>query len=346
MVSLRSGERLVIVERSGVVESVHTGHLIVLAPDGRVVSSRGEPDQPVFARSSLKPLQAVAMVRAGLVADDPELALAAASHSGSALHRNLIEAELRGAGFTEHDLECPPQYPIGDAERDAYVAQGLRPSRLAMNCSGKHTAMLRTCLARNEAAGAAPVDETWTLSGYVSPTHPLQVAIASTVSELTGDSIAATGIDGCGAPLFAVTVTGLARAFQRIAREPSGDSAEYRVAEAMRLHPELVAGVGRSATRLMTGIPGLIAKDGAEGVYAAALGDGGAVAVKIDDGALRAAERAIVVGLRALGVSAPVLDELAEEPVPGGGVPVGAVRAITPDTAADRGGTGRVASRL
>jgi L-asparaginase II len=285
------------------------------------------------------------MVRTGLVADSTELALAVASHSGSPQQRQLIADELAAAALTEADLECPPDYPIDPDEYRAYVAQGRPPSRLAMNCSGKHAAMLRTCLAHLDNAGNAPIDESWTLSGYVASEHPLQLSIAASISELTGDRIAAVGVDGCGAPQFAVSLTGVARAFARIASAaPSKadirhdpeyrNDAEYQVADAMRRHPELVAGPGRTPTLLMQGIPGLIAKDGAEGVFAAALADGGAVAVKIDDGARRAAERAVIVGLRALGISAPVLDELAEEPVLGGGNVVGAVRGTPLDTAA------------
>ena len=316
MINLQPGRRLVEVERSGVVESAHTGHLIVLAADGSILFRVGNPDQPVFPRSSLKPLQAVALLRTGVDFRPDELALAAASHSGSAQHRELIAAELAAAGLTESDLDCPPDLPLGDAEQRAYLAAGLPESRLAMNCSGKHAGMLRACLANN-----------WPISGYRAASHPLQQGLAATVSELTGEPIAATGVDGCGAPLFAVSLTGLARAFSRIAT--AADGAERRVAEAMRAHPELVGGRGRTVTELMQGVAGLIAKDGAEGVYAAALPDGGAVALKIDDGAVRASERAVVMALRHLGVTAPVLDDLERQPVHGGGEPVGAVRPVS-----------------
>jgi len=141
----------------------------------------------------------------------------------------------------------------------------------------------------------------------------------------TGDQIAATGVDGCGAPLFATTLTGLARAFRRIA---TGDAELRRLAEALRANPELLAGSGRAVTRLMRVVPGLIAKDGAEGVFAAALPDGGAVALKIDDGASRAAELAVVIGLRHLGVDGAALDQLGVEPVLGGGRPVGSLRPV------------------
>ena len=314
MIRLRTGVPLIEIERSGVVESVHTGHLVVLAPDGSVRFSAGEPAQPIFARSSFKPLQAVGMLRVGVDFSDMELTLAASSHSGSPQHQQLIADELRAAGLTEDDLECPPDLPLGVAERRAHLMAGLGESRLAMNCSGKHAGMLLACL-RNG----------WPVSGYLSPAHPVQQLLAGTVSELTGEPIAATGVDGCGAPLFATSLVGLARAFSRIA---TGGAELRRVAEALRAHPDLLAGAGRAATRLMQAVPGLIAKDGAEGVFAAALPDGGAVAVKIDDGATRAAELALVIGLRQLGVSGPALDELGTAPVLGGGRPVGLIRPV------------------
>jgi L-asparaginase II len=316
VISIQPGERLVEVERSGVVESAHTGHLIVLAPDGHARFRAGDPDQPVYGRSSLKPLQAVGMLRAGTDLQPVELALATASHSGSALHRDLIAAELQAAGLTESDLECPPDLPLGVAEQRAYLAAGMTESRLAMNCSGKHTAMLRACLANS-----------WPASGYLAAAHPLQQLLAATVEDLTGEKIAATGVDGCGAPLFAFSLTGIARAFSRIASATDGP--ERSVADAMRQHPDLVAGTGRPATQLMQGVAGLIAKDGAEGLFAAALPDGGAVALKIDDGAARAADRAIVLALRHLGVTASVLDDLERQPLLGGGDPVGAVRPVS-----------------
>lgn len=314
MIRLRTGVPLIELERSGVVESVHTGHLVVLAPDGSVRFAVGDPGQPIFGRSSLKPLQAVGLLRAGVDFDPVELTLAASSHSGSAQHLQLIASELQAAGLTEDDLECPPDLPLGVAERRAYLAAGLTESRLAMNCSGKHAGMLLACL-RNG----------WPVSGYLSVAHPLQRLLADTVSELTGDPIAATGVDGCGAPLFATTLTGLARAFGRIA---TGEAELRRLAEALRANPDLLAGAGRAVTRLMHAVPGLIAKDGAEGVFAAALPDGGAVALKIDDGASRAADLAVVIGLRQLGVSGPALDQLSAEPVLGGGRPVGSIRPV------------------
>jgi L-asparaginase II len=310
MIVLRAGQPLVVLERSGVIESVHTGHLIVLGADGSTVLSVGETEQALFARSCVKPLQATGMLRAGFDGSAEEIALASASHSGSLVHRALIEQSLTGAGLTASDLQCPPDLPIGEDERRTYLRSGAVESRLAMNCSGKHAAMLRTCLLND-----------WSIGDYLSPGHPLQISLAATVTDLTGETLAGTGVDGCGAPLFAFSLLGLARGFAAIARSDG-------VASAMRSCPELVGGVGRFNTRLMQGVGGLIAKDGAEGCYAAALADGGVVAVKIDDGASRAAEQTVLAGLGHLGVDAPVLDDLRGTPVLGGGVPVGTIHSI------------------
>jgi L-asparaginase II len=312
VIRLSGGARLVEVERNGVVESCHTGHVVVLDPDARIRFQAGDPTQPVFARSALKPLQAVGMLRAGVRLGTPEVALAASSHSGSPQHLQLIDQLLRGAGLTPDDLACPLGLPLGEAEQRSYLAGGGSESRLAMNCSGKHAGMLLTCLAND-----------WPVSGYLAPSHPLQVQLAETVQELSGERIAATAVDGCGAPLFGISLLGLARAFARIA---TGTGPEQQVAEAMRSYPELVGGEGRSATVLMRSVGGLIAKDGAEGCYAAALPDGGATAVKIDDGATRAADCAAAWALHRLGVELSLLDSVAYAPVRGGGEQVGAVR--------------------
>jgi L-asparaginase II len=304
VIALRPGVPLVDVIRSGVVESVHSGHVVIV--DGPDVIELGEPGQPLFPRSSNKPLQAVGMRRLGLDVSPARLALGAASHSGEPEHVEGVAAMLAAGGFTEDDLGCPPAWPLDDASR----TDADRPRRITMNCSGKHAAMLLTCRANG-----------WPSKGYLAPDHPLQVALRGTVEDLTGAPVAAVGVDGCGAPLFALSLIGLARAFARLATAATGP--ERDVAEAMRAHPSLVAGTGRAATRLMTDIPGLIAKDGAEGVFAAALPSGSAVAVKIDDGAQRAAERVVVAALARIGAQDR---ELAIAPVLGGGEPVGVIR--------------------
>jgi L-asparaginase II len=304
VIVLRPGVALVDVERSGVVESVHTGSVVMIDTTGST-RAVGDVGQPIFTRSANKPLQAAGLVEAGLDVPQSWLALAAASHSGEAIHVEVITQMLAAAGLDESALQCPPDWPLGVAAR----LSASEPRKITMNCSGKHAAMLLTCRAND-----------WPIANYLDPGHPLQLALREAVGRLAGEPVAATGVDGCGAPLFAITLLGLARAFVTLAGAEGG--AEYAVAEAMRHHPELIAGSDRSPTWLMRTVPGLIAKDGAEGVYAAALPDGRAIALKIDDGAQRAIDPVVVAALRILGVPA----ELPGQPVLGGGVPVGLIR--------------------
>jgi L-asparaginase II len=315
----RGGVPLAEVIRSGFVEGRHHGSVVVLDAEGRVVDAAGDVTAPIFPRSSNKPLQAVGMLRSGLrLADAADLAVVCASHWGEDRHLARVRTMLRSAGLEESALRCPPALPLDDDARAAVLAAGGGPSRVQMNCSGKHTGMLLTCLV----AG-------WPIEEYRDPEHPLQQRLRSAVASCTGEPVAAVGVDGCGAPLFAVSLTGLATAFQALVSAAPG-SVERTVADAMRAHPELVAGTSPAAgdTRLMVGVPGLLAKGGAEGVAAVAVPGLGSVALKVDDGAARARLPVLVAALRRLGVAAPVLDELAETPVLGGGAPVGSVRCV------------------
>jgi L-asparaginase II len=261
-------------------------------------------------------MQAVGMLRAGLrLADSADLALVAASHSGEPFHISRVRAMLRTGGLSEtDDLRCPADLPLSESAREAVLRAGGGRERILMNCSGKHAGMLLTCLVRG-----------WPLEDYRSADHPLQRSLVSTVSELVGESPAAIGVDGCGAPVQSVSLPGLAGAFLRLV-EASDGTAERAVADAMRAHPELVSGTGAEDARLMRGVPGLLAKGGAEGVVVVAVPATGAVALKIDDGGMRARMPVLVAALRRLGVTGPALDEVGEVPLLGGGVPVGAVR--------------------
>lgn len=302
------------VVRGGVVESAHRGHLVALDPGGAPVVRTGDPDVVLLARSSLKPLQAVAMLRAGVELDGELLALACASHSGEPMHVDGVRRILAGAGRTEDDLANTPDFPLDADVGATWRAAGHGASPLAQNCSGKHAAMIASCVA----AG-------WPVRGYLDPAHPLQQAVRRVVGELTGDGPAAHPlVDGCGAPLFACTLAGLARAFSRLVRAAPG-TAEHRVATAMAAHPAWVGGTsGRVATDLMAGVPGLVCKDGAEGVCAAALPDGSALAVKVLDGSGRPVPVVVAAALRALGADVPA--GLGAVPVLGGGEVVGEVR--------------------
>ncbi|MEJ8281283.1 asparaginase [Pseudonocardia spirodelae] len=306
---------LAAVEREGTVESVHLGTLAVRDAAGPVPGA-GDPDVAFLPRSALKPVQAVAMVRAGLDLDGELLALACASHSGEPAHVDGVRRILAGAGLTGADLDNTPDLPLDDAAAAAVRAAGDGPSPLLQNCSGKHAAMLATCVA----AG-------WPTAGYRDPGHPLQRAIAGTVAELTGVPVGVTTVDGCGAPLFGSTPAGLARAFAVLATAAPG-SPEGRVAAAVRAHPWWVGGTGRAVTRLAGAVPGLIAKDGAEGVLAAALPDGRAFAATVLDGSARPLPVIARVVLERLGAGSGALDAATRTDVLGHGRPVGAVRAL------------------
>jgi L-asparaginase II len=302
--------------RSGFVESVHHGSVVALDADGSTLLAIGDVAGPIFPRSSSKPIQALAMLRAGLDLDGELLAMAAASHSGEQFHLNNVLRILEGAGLTEQDLQNTPDLPYDETERAAWIAAGRKATSLAQNCSGKHAAMLATCVA----AG-------WDTKTYRDPQHPLQRLMEQTLADVSGERVAATGIDGCGAPVMAVSLTGLARAFSRIAAAPKGSN-EARVADAMRAFPQCVGGTRRDVTALMRGVPGLIAKDGAESVYAVGLDDGRAIALKIADGGQRARPIVMVAALRRLGIDSDVFDKMAHAPVLGHGHLVGSIDAV------------------
>jgi L-asparaginase II len=314
----RDGTNPVVAEvvRSGFAESRHRGAVAALAADGTQVIGVGGTAVPIFPRSANKPLQATGMLRCGLDLGGELLALAAASHSGEDFHVEGVRKILSGAGLGEDSLRCPAAWPLDlDAARQL-IARGGEASRIRMNCSGKHAAMLATC-----------VQNGWPADGYLARDHPLQRAILRTVEELAGERVTATGVDGCGAPLFALSLVGLARAFRALVLAAPG-APERRVAEAMRAYPEWASGTNRDERRVMDAVPGLLVKGGAEGVVAFALTDGRAGAIKIDDGMARGRVPVMVAALRLLGAVVP--DEFATVPVTGGNVEVGAVRAVAP----------------
>jgi L-asparaginase II len=303
------------VVRSGFVEGRHRGSLVLLAADGSVEFALGAPDVPVFPRSSNKPMQAAAILRSGLDLAGERLALASASHSGEKFHLDLVRTMLAEHGLTADDLRTPPDLPVDKVEAEAYLAAGGSRDKIAMNCSGKHTAMLAACVANG-----------WSTDAYLDPEQPLQKLVRTVVEETAGEQVTAIGTDGCGAPLMAISLTGLARAFRHFVLAEPG-TPERRVADAMRAHPEYVAGTRRPDTWLMQGVPGALAKTGAEAVQAVALADGRALALKIDDGNARAVGPVLARALRLLGVEAEVLERVGNSPVLGGGAQVGVVRA-------------------
>ncbi len=301
--------------RDGLVESIHYGSLIAVGPDGETLLEAGEPDAAFYPRSSLKPLQAVAMVRAGLKLPGNLLALTAASHSGAAMHLDGAARILEMHGLDKSALENSTDLPYGTAEREEWLRAGGKPTQLAQNCSGKHASMAATCVING-----------WPVQGYLHPGHPLQVLVKDTITELTGEDAAAISTDGCGTPLFAHSLRGMARAYGRMAAADSAE-AEGQVAHAMRAFPEMVAGEGRDVTAIMRTVPGLLAKDGFEGLQLIGLRNGTGVAIKISDGGDRARMPVTVRVLEELGLDGGQLAALASPPVLGGGHPVGVLRA-------------------
>ena len=309
--------------RGDLVESVHRASLVALDPHGKILIRHGGVGSPVYPRSSLKPLQAVAMVRAGLDLPPDLLALVCASHSGEAFHLDGVQRILAGAGLDLEALQNTPGFPLNEDEHDRWIRERRPASSLAQNCSGKHAGMLATCVVNG-----------WDTRTYLDREHPLQQAIVDTVADLADETPGPTATDGCGAPVIAISLLGLARAFARIATGPQA-SAEERVGLAIRTHPEFLGGTGRDVTALITGTPDLIAKDGAEGVYAAALGDGRAVALQMAEGGggvgggpQRARPVIMAAALRRLGVASTAYESIEDVPVLGHGEPVGAVVAV------------------
>lgn len=304
------------VVRGGFVESAHRGSVVALDTQGLPELVLGDADGAIFPRSSSKPIQALAMVRAGLRLEPRLLALACASHSGEGFHLEGVRRILAGAGLHESDLQNTPDLPYDEDERHTWLREGRGPSSVAQNCSGKHAAMLATCVWCG-----------WDTKTYRESDHPLQRAIAETLAELADEPVAATAVDGCGAPVMAVSLTGLALAFGRIASAAEG-SEEGMIADAIRSHPCYVGGTRRDVTALIRGTAGVIAKDGAEAVYAVGMADGRGIALKIADGGQRARSVVLAAVLRRLGIESAALGQLEDAPVLGHGDKVGAVVAV------------------
>ncbi len=325
---------LIEVSRGNGVESRHRGAIAVVDGSGKVIFGRGDVDQAIFPRSAIKPLQALSLIETG-AADHfnittEELALACASHSGEPAQVEKVEHWLGRMGLGPDDLECGA-HPARHAHQVAnMVRAGQIPGRSHNNCSGKHSGFLCTALHMGEPT-----------KGYSRPDHPVQQRLKAVVADLGDCDLSATphGIDGCGIPVLALPLVGMARALARMANPASlpelRAAASRRIIAAMTTHPELVGGQGCFDTRMMAAGKGAFAvKTGAEGVYAGILpGPGLGIAVKIDDGASRAAETAMAALLEHFGelgdgVRGSVADLL--EPVisNAAGDPVGAVRSV------------------
>ena len=274
--------------RSGLIESTHSGHLILIAADGSDLLTLGDVDAEIYPRSAIKSLQAAAMVRSGLNLNDEQLALVCASHGGTSRHQEVALEILHSVGLSELDLQNTPDTPL---DRDARVKWGDKPATsLAANCSGKHSGMLATCVING-----------WDIKTYRDANHPLQIAIVNEIADLIGRPINRTSIDGCGAPLFSMSTRSVAVAARRMRID--SDPVFTKVISACLKHPEMILAEGAFDTRMMRSVPGLFVKGGAESVMLASLADGGAIAWKISDGGNRANGPMIKAALAKFGIN-------------------------------------------
>lgn len=305
---MRTGEVLLEVVRNEMVESIHNGHLLILDSSGNDLLKLGDVDELIYPRSAVKSLQASAMLRAGLKLTGPQLALACASHAGSQAHLDVALSILRGAGVDENALRNTPDKPLDPKERAAWGDKA--PTSLAANCSGKHSAMVATCVANG-----------WDLESYKKSDHPLQRAIAAEFEKLSGEKITKVGVDGCGAALFAISLRALANAVRNLTL--SNEPIHQEVVNACRDNPVMVSGIGRLPTLLMQKVPGLFVKDGAEGVMIMSTPKGEVIVWKMSDGSQRGNSPLSIATLSHLGISV----DLERENVMGDGQVVGEIRA-------------------
>lgn len=321
---MTSAVELAVVERSGFVESRHAGSAIVLDPEGVVQLTLGDVDTPILPRSSMKPLQALGCLTAGVSLEGEQLALSTASHSGTDRHAAVVRDILNSAGLNESDLQCPAAWPGDTATRDELVRELGQPERIRMNCSGKHATMLLACTIND-----------WDTSTYLDVNHPLQMHIREVIERLTGAKITATAIDGCGAPVYGMSLTSLARAAHRIGtaseRSPFAlHRSAGQLVRAVREHPWAIDGPGRPDTIAIERL-GVFAKGGAEGIMIMTAPDGTTVALKVLDGSGRAATAIALALLGRVGAlsASEIADTLAQLSlnVTGGGKDVGIIRA-------------------
>lgn len=310
---------LVELSRGDYVESRHRGACVVMNAHGEVLHAWGDVDQLVYPRSSLKPIQALALIETG-AADhfglaDEEIALACASHSSEPFHVKRVMAWLNRIGLSVDDLECGVCDAISLDTTKAMSRAGEIFSRAHNNCSGKHTGFLSTALHMGEPT-----------MDYIQLDHPVQKRVTATIEELCDISLSDVprSTDGCGIPVFAFPLRALARGMAALCSNQLGDvrgAAAKRILAAMAAHPELIAGTKRFDTRMMAACDGMImTKGGAEGVHIAMIPSKGlGIALKIDDGAIRASELAMGVVLEGLGVlsdeACGAIADLVEQPI-------------------------------
>lgn len=258
-------ELLATLERAGRLESAHYGIAVLVDSQGKVLGQAGEISQPIYPRSALKPLQVLAMKQLGLQLPAAETAITMASHYGTDRQVELVRGVLARFDIEESKLGCPADLPWNPQAR-----VGKEKLSIHMNCSGKHAGFLATAKLNH-----------WELDSYLQPSHPLQLATKQLIEEYSGEQIAQTTIDGCGAPLFALSTLGLARAISRFVLDAPD------LVAAAQAEPWLIGDVTTPDSFFLKA--GLFSKLGAEGVFTVATTDGHAVAMKIADGSLRAA---------------------------------------------------------
>jgi L-asparaginase II len=303
--------------RSGLEESVHAGDLAVVRTNGEMVAWTGDPDLVLFARSSMKPVQAaVSLSLAPFDFSPAEVAIMCASHNAEPVHVAAVRSVLTRGGVAESALQCPPVRPW---DEDSAAAA---PQRLAINsdCSGKHAGMLSAC-----------ADQGWPLETYRVPGHPFQQRVLRAVLLGSGLSSVHVGVDGCGVPVHGMPLRAVALIYARLGAPEAWKDLGQQVrqaTQAMAAQPYLVAGRNRVDTALMQAAPGVLAKAGAEGLLCATVPELGlGIAVKVRDGTHRASGPAMIHALGSLGVlgedAVAALGSFARPPVLGGGRPVG-----------------------
>lgn len=314
---------LAVVERGGFIESRHAGAAVVLDPEGVVLLSLGDVEAPILPRSSLKPLQALGCLTAGAELEGEQLVLATASHTGTDRHVAVVREILAQAGLGEDDLGCPPDWPSDGATRDELVREFGQPSRIRMTCSGKHAAMLLACTVNG-----------WDVASYLDPAHPLQAHIREVIERLTGARPTITAIDGCGAPVYAMSLSALGRAMHRVGTSSERSPfALHRQAGALvrtvREHPWAIEGDGRPDTIAIERL-GVFTKFGAEGVMVMVAPNGTTVVLKVLDGNRRATTAVAITLLVRVGslTARDAADAVARLPlaITGGGRDVGMIR--------------------
>lgn len=307
---------LAVLTRSGFVESRHSGSAVVVDSEGNDLLVLGDANSPVFPRSCLKPFQALAVMESGVRLSPVQTALSTASHSGTPEHLLVVRSILATAGVDESQLGCPNDWPGSRSSRDAVVLAGGHPEAVMMNCSGKHAAMLVACVLNG-----------WSTADYLESAHPLQAKVLEVVERYTGEKVQFSGIDGCGAPVHAVSLRGLARGISRVAQ--SLDEHSAWLTSSVLENGWALDGPGEENTIVIDRL-GVFAKIGAEGVMVMSTTSGVAVALKILDGNLRAA---VIVALDLLVRVGALTPDAVEDTrsvlnlhVLGGGKPVGSIQ--------------------